>query len=134
MTVAVLPSGLDRIYPTQNRELSEKIIENNGCLLSEYPTGSIIFKTNFVQRNKIVSGLSLGTIVIDTDVKSGTMHTANFTLKQNRVLACFDICKSGNRLLLENENVISIKGKDDIHKVKYQLEKVKYNFKNEKED
>lgn len=134
MTVGVLPTGLDRIYPNKNRELSEKIIENKGCLLSEYPIGSKVFKTNFIKRDRIESGLSLGTIVIDANIKSGTMHTANFTLKQERVLACFNIDKSGNNFLLENDNVISINDKKDIHKVKFQLEKIKYNLVNKKED
>ena len=126
-------SGLDTIYPTQNRELAERIIENKGCLLSEYSIGSTSFKNNFIERDRIESGLSLGTVVIQADIKSGTMHTANFTLNQNRVLACFDIDKSGNKFLLENNKVIAIRGKEDISKIKLQLEKVKYNLEHKKE-
>lgn len=127
MTVGVLSNGLDRIYPAQNRELAENIIENNGCLLSEYPIGFSSFKKNFIERDRIQSGLSLGTIVIQASIKSGTMHTANFTLQQNRALFCFDIDESGNKFLLENNKAISIKGKEDIDKIRYELEKVKYN-------
>lgn len=127
MTVGVLSNGLDRIYPAQNRELAENIIENNGCLLSEYPIGFSSFKKNFIERDRIQSGLSLGTIIIQASIKSGTMHTANFTLQQNRALFCFDIDESGNKFLLENNKAISIKGKEDIDKIKYELEKVKYN-------
>ena len=76
MTVGVLSSGLDTMYPIQNRELAERIIENNGCLLSEYPIGFTSFKNNFIERDRIESGLSLGTIVIEANIKSGTMHTA----------------------------------------------------------
>lgn len=127
MTVGVLSNGLDRIYPAQNRELAENIIENNGCLLSEYPIGFSSFKKNFIERDRIQSGLSLGTIVIQASIKSGTMHTANFTLQQNRALFCFDIDESGNKFLLENNKAIPIKGKEEIDKIKYELEKVKYN-------
>lgn len=127
MTVGVLSNGLDRIYPAQNRELAENIIENNGCLLSEYPIGFSSFKKNFIERDRIQSGLSLGTIVIQASIKSGTMHTVNFTLQQNRALFCFDIDESGNKFLLENNKAISIKGKEDIDKIRYELEKVKYN-------
>ena len=132
MTVAVLSSGLDTIYPIQNRELSERIIDNNGCLLSEYPIGFSSFKNNFVERDRIESGLSLGTIVIEANIKSGSMHTANFTLEQKRALACFNINKSGNKFLLGNNEVISINGKEDIPKIKSQLEKVKNSLKNKK--
>lgn len=132
MTVAVLSSGLDTIYPSKNRELAERIIDNNGCLLSEYPIGFAAFKNNFVERDRIESGLSLGTIVIEANIKSGSMHTANFTLQQKRALACFNIDKSGNRFLLENNDVISIGGKEDIPKIKFQLEKIKNGLKNKK--
>lgn len=125
MTVAVLSSGLDTIYPVKNRELSQKIIENNGCLLSEYPIGFTSFKNNFIERDRIQSGLSLGTIVVEANIKSGTMHTANFTLKQKRALICFNNNKDGNKFLLENHNAISINGKNDISKIKIKLEKVK---------
>lgn len=134
MTVAVLSSGLDKIYPIINKELSEKIIENKGCLLSEYPIGTSSFKNNFIERDRIESGLSLGTMVIEANIKSGTMHTANFTLEQERVLACFNIDKSGNKFLLENDKAISINGKEDMPKIKYQLEKVKDRLENKKGD
>ena len=108
--------------------IAEEIIENNGCLLSEYPIGFASFKNNFVERDRIESGLSLGTIVIEANVKSGTMHTANFTLEQERVLACLNKDKSGNKLLLENDKVVSINKEEDINKVKIQLEYVKKNL------
>ena len=130
MTVAVLSSGLDSIYPIQNRELAESIIENEGCLLSEYPIGFTSFKNNFIERDRIESGLSLGTIVIEANIKSGTMHTANFTLQQERALACFNISKDGNKFLLESNNVLCINSKEDILKIKQKLEEVKKKLDN----
>lgn len=134
MTVAVLSSGLDSIYPVQNRDLAESIIENDGCLLSEYPIGFTSFKNNFIERDRIESGLSLGTIVVEASIKSGTMHTANFTLKQERALACFNISKDGNKFLLENDNVLSINSKEDILKIKLRLDEVKNNLENKIRD
>lgn len=132
MTVAVLSSGLDKIYPIINKKLSENIVENNGCLVSEYPIGTSAFKNNFIERDRIESGLSLGTMVIEANIKSGTMHTANFTLDQRRLLICFNTNKSGNKFLLKNNDVMSINGKDDISKIKIQLDKVRDSLENKK--
>ena len=89
-TVAVLAHGLDRIYPSENRELSQRIIDLGGCLVSEYPIGQKPFKNQFVERDRIQSGLSSAVVIVETDIKGGTMHTARFCLEQNRVLACID--------------------------------------------
>lgn len=84
-TVAVLGSGLDEIYPPENRELAEQIVSfKQGVLLTEYPLGTRPQAKNFPPRNRIISGISLGTLVIEGDVKSGSMITARFALEQNR--------------------------------------------------
>ncbi len=85
-TIAVLGTGLDEksIYPQSNLKLAERIIENNGCLISEYPPGTPGSKITFPNRNRIISGLSLGILVIEGKQKSGTLITANWARKQNR--------------------------------------------------
>jgi len=85
-TVAVLGTGLDQksLYPAQNNYLADKIIANNGALLSEFPLGTKPLKINFPQRNRIVAGLSLGTLVIEANERSGALITAKMALDYNR--------------------------------------------------
>lgn len=120
-TVAVLAGGLDNIYPLKNRSLSEEIIENNGCLISEYPIGISSFKNNFIERDRIQSGLSSATIVVESELDSGTMHTAQFAIEQDRILSCCNIEASGNlKLIMENKN-ICIKEKNDLEIIKNKI-------------
>jgi DNA processing protein len=83
-TIAVLPSSLERIYPAQNQNLARNILDCGGALISEYPPKMPTYPSNFVQRNRIVSGLSRGTVVIEAPEKSGALITAAFATEQNR--------------------------------------------------
>jgi DNA processing protein len=82
-TVAVIGSGLDVIYPPENKKLFEKIVEN-GAVISEFTLGTKPDAQNFPKRNRIISGLSLGAVIIETGVRGGAMQTAALALDQNR--------------------------------------------------
>lgn len=87
-TVAVLGGGLDEqsLYPKHHALLAQQIIDAGGALVSEYPIGTPNFKQNFVARNRIISGMSVATIVVECDLQSGTLITAKHALDQNRQL------------------------------------------------
>lgn len=87
-TIAVLGGGLDEksLYPKHHALLAQNIIEAGGALISEYPVGTPNFKQNFVARNRIISGLSIATVVVECDLQSGTLITARHALDQNRQL------------------------------------------------
>jgi DNA processing protein len=87
-TIAILGGGLDEksLYPKHHGLLAQEILDNGGALISEYPIGTPNFKQNFVARNRIISGMSVGTIIIECDLKSGTLITAKHALDQNRTI------------------------------------------------
>lgn len=119
-TIAVLPCGLNNIYPKENKNLYEKILENNGLIITEYEEKEEADSKKFLERNRIVSGLTIGTLVIEGGYRSGTSITANLAKKQGKNIFCIPsnlesskgitpnrLIKEGAFLVTEVEDIIS---------------------------
>lgn len=117
-TIAVMGTGIDNIYPRRHQELADKITEN-GLLLSEFPLKSPPIAGHFPRRNRIISGLSLATLVVEAAIRSGSLITARLALEQNRdVLAipgsiyhresegCHYLLQQGAKLIVSSQDVI----------------------------
>jgi len=116
-TVAVLGTGIDRVYPERHIRLAERISES-GALVTEFPPGTGPAGENFPRRNRIISGLSLGTVVTEAPLKSGALITASFALDQGReVMAVpgdvFSFGSAGCNALLR-EGATLVRGADDV--------------------
>jgi len=120
-TIAVLGSGLNHIYPTVHKKLAEKIVKSGGALVSEYSPQTPPYKSNFLARNRIISGLSLGILVIEAPKKSGALITADFALKQKRKVfvvpgrvydknsqGANELIKQGAQLVSEPKDILKI--------------------------
>ncbi|MDP3800359.1 MAG: DNA-processing protein DprA [bacterium] len=83
-TIGVLGCGVDQIYPRMNEPLATEMLKKNNLILSEYPAGTEAFKQNFPARNRIIAGLSLGTLVIESKIDGGALITAKQALEANR--------------------------------------------------
>jgi DNA processing protein len=117
-TIAVIGSGLDVIYPPENRKLFEKISET-GAVISEFPLGTKPDAQNFPKRNRIISGLSLGVIIIETGITGGAMQTAAFALDQNREVFALPgnvgvKQADGTNLLIQKSEAELIRSAEDV--------------------
>ncbi len=113
-TIAVLGTGLDEktIYPQENVSLARKILQKQGCLLSEYPPTYPGSKYTFPHRNRIISALSLGTLVVEAKYKSGSLITARHAKKQNKKIftipgSIYSLNSQGPHLLLKQGAILT---------------------------
>lgn len=106
-TIAVLPSGLKNIYPSSNRELAQVIMDNGGAVISEYENDTKADSAKFLERNRIVAGLGMGTLVVEGGSRSGTSVTAKFTENAGKPVFCIpssleNIKGKGTNELIQN--------------------------------
>lgn len=117
-TVAVLGCGIDSIYPASNRLLAQQITENGGTILSEYPPGTPPRQFNFPERNRIISGLSRGTVVVEAPERSGALITADYALEQGRDLFVHSVSmkspRGGGARALSADGARAISGAAEI--------------------
>jgi len=122
-TIAVLGTGLDNssIYPQENLKLADKILKQDGCLISEYPNGTHGSQFTFPQRNRIISAISLGVLVIEAKTRSGALITANWANKQGKKVFALpgnihSQNSKGPHLLIKTNKAILIESANDILK------------------
>ena len=122
-TIAVLGTGLDEksIYPQENLKLAREILETGGALISEYPPGTRGTQFTFPQRNRIISGLSLGVLIIEAKQKSGALITANWAKKQGRKIFAIpgpihSLNSKGCHYLIKHEVAKLVENANDILK------------------
>ena len=118
-TIAVLPCGLENIYPSSHFHLAKDILASGGALVSEYEGSTPALKEHFIARNRIVSGLGDGVLITEAAIKSGTLHTSNFALDQGKTVMAVpgninsetsqgtnDLLKSGATLITEASDIL----------------------------
>ncbi|WP_050002246.1 DNA-processing protein DprA [Thermococcus eurythermalis] len=115
--ISVLPSPVDSIVPKKNEELAKEVVKKGGLLISELPLGTKVRKHHFIRRNRIISGISLGVVIVEADLTSGTMHTVKFAQQQRRILLVADVPASGNEKL-KNDGFPIIRLKKSLNEKK----------------
>ncbi len=144
-TIAVLGCGLNKniIYPYSNRALADKIIKNNGLLLSEFPPKTSPLKHNFPQRNRIIAGLCQATLVVESKAKSGSLITAYQALDQNREVLAVpgnifsefsqgpnNLIRKGAKTVLDSDDILEVFGLNKQIKEKEDSKNIRGNKNN----
>ncbi len=112
VTIAIVGTPLDQVYPKSNARLQDEILSCNGCVISEYPIGAAVTPYNFIDRDRLQCGLAKGVIVVETGLKGGSYHAINGAVELHKPVACFQFNPkyySENMQSLGNQKMISDK-------------------------
>lgn len=116
--IAVMPCGLDQIYPKTNQELAKEILEKGGCLISEYPVGIKPRKENFVARDRLQALLSSLVIVVESQEGSGTWHTVEYARRFMTPVACYlekeGASSEGNEMLVQSKKAYALRDNEGM--------------------
>lgn len=142
-TIAVLGCGLDIVYPRENKELMNTIF-HKGAVISEFPIGAQPNAQHFPQRNRVVSGISNGVVVVEANIKSGSLITADFALEQNREVFAVpgqitsnqsggtnNLIKQGAKIVTTVEDILEELNIENNNKLVAINDEVKYNLGND---
>lgn len=114
-TLAVLPSPITNITPKSHKHYAEEMLSKDGLILSEYYKDDTVFKkTNYIHRNRIVSGISNAVLIAECSEKSGTMHTARYAYKQKRPIFCFNNRSTGIQKIISSHSARIYNGLNDF--------------------
>lgn len=134
-TIAVLGTGIDErsIYPKNNLWLANKILECGGCLISELPEGTPGSKFSFPKRNRIISGLSSAILVVEAKEKSGSLITANYAIKQGKILMAipgqiYSLNSAGTNKLIKNGAKLISNTNDILENLGFDKQKIENNL------
>lgn len=124
-TIAFLPSWIETITPASNKNLAEDIIKTGGCLVSEYGPDTKVYKSNYLNRDKIVAAFSDCILVVECGINSGTMHTVNDAIKFKRRIYTYipnerpeELYQGNIEILKKNKNAIQINSIEDFNNLK----------------
>jgi len=118
-TIAICGTGLDVVYPRQHEQLAENIVASGGALVSEFAPGTQVHRSNFPRRNRLISGLSIGTLVVEASLRSGALITARHAMEQGREVfaipgsihnpvarGCHHLIRSGAKLVETADDIV----------------------------
>jgi len=123
LTIAVVANGLDSIYPRAHESLAKEILNKNGAIISEYPPKTPAYPNQFLERNRIISGLAIATVIIEAPIRSGALVTARHALEQGREVfvapgSCLNQNYQGSHLLIRNGARLITSAKDVLEDIK----------------